>query len=51
MRHPPLRQGRVTTMDGSGLQLGRHCLTEEAYGVVEALWRHETAHIGLHEDA
>ena len=38
-------------MNKSGLQLGRHFLTEEAYGVVEAIWGQQAAYILLHEDA
>ena len=38
-------------MNGSGLQLGSHFLTEETYRVVEALWGHQATDVGLHEDA
>jgi len=31
--------------------LGPHFLTEEAHGIVEALWSHQAPHVRLHEDS
>ena len=38
-------------MNKLGLQLGRHFLAKEAYGVVEASRGQHAAYIRLHEDA
>jgi hypothetical protein len=47
--HRPRRDKPQT--NGSGAQLGRHFLTEEAYGIVEAIWAYQATHVRLHEDA
>jgi hypothetical protein len=47
---PVAGEGHLET-DGSGAQLGRYFLTEEAYGIVEKLGGHQAAYIGLHENA
>jgi hypothetical protein len=47
LHHWPQR-GESST-DGSGSQLGRHFLTEEAYGMVEAIWADQATYVRLHE--
>jgi hypothetical protein len=44
------RQGKPS-MEPSRSQLARHFLTEEAYGIVQTLWRDQATYVWLHEHA
>src|SRR5215813_6844145 len=46
----PVSGGGEPQPFGSGAQVARYVLTEEAYGVVEALWRHQATHVGFHKE-